>query len=469
MLTAWFADELSDKRKILQAFWDKKIIAATPDLTAINKFEEMLRNRHFPHDSAYNEKIETLFNDAVAKKIGFEQFFAGLQDLPLVKVISLNGAEKLVQFPPLTRKLSVKIAEEDLDAIRQYMVAKNMSAVIALGNAKKQEITVVASQENNSSDIFGMFSIGKVFTGLLVFKMLEQGIIKEKDLTTPNVQLQQEILRTLPIAVQERLKEVTLHQLMTHTAGIGEYANTYSAEIQRRISTGEMPINSLQELLPLIEKITYPINEFHYSNAGMLILGFALEHLYNQVHAKEAPLDYQSILKKYIIDVIGLTNFFVSMPHDVVGHEVKYNILDKLAPYLIGSPAGAGYCITAGDLAKLGQWLYNEYCQNPKFVDFLEKYGQEFYQSRDKVICHGGGIPSASSDFLVSLQTGIVVAILSNQPDVASDLRIAVEKHLFFDAKMAASITALTEIKQREAKQPTSQDATPILDKNFVP
>jgi CubicO group peptidase (beta-lactamase class C family) len=421
MLATWFESELNDKRKILQAFWDKKIATPDRDFAAINKFEDNLKKFHFPQDPTYDEKIEMLFNNAIAGKINFEQFFATLQHRSLPNFSALNTEAKLIQFPPAEEKLDLKVNAEDIAKIRQYMSDTNISAVIALGNAKKQELTVIASGGNKTSDIFGLFSVSKILTGILVFKMLsgDKKVLQEKDLTTKGIKLDTKVMEALPKIIQERLKEVTLHQLMTHMAGIGDYAENANAEIQRRIDTGEPQIRSMGDLLRLIEYMLYPIDQTHYSNAGILLLGFALEHAYNTKHSGEPPLSYNDILKKYLLDVIGMDNFSFAMPKSTEEHQVKYNLMDNIAPHWIGNPAGGNW-ITVTDLVKFGQWLYDEYAKNPAFKDFLATYGREFYSANNQVIGHGGASRSSSSDFMVSLKTGTIIATLSNQPDAAA-------------------------------------------------
>ncbi len=61
----------------------------------------------------------------------------------------------------------------------------------------------------------------------------------------------------------------------------------------------------------------------------------------------------------------------------------------------------------------------------------MKKYGQEFYKAKDRVVSHNGGIPSSSAFFSVSLKTGAIVAILSDQPDMAFDLKGMVQKKIF--------------------------------------
>lgn len=89
--------------------------------------------------------------------------------------------------------------------------------------------TIIASEGNNPADVFSMWSIEKIFTGMLVFEMLEVGVITESDLNKP-IPFNQSIMNKLPLVVVDRLSVVTWHQIMTHRAGIGFSMQEYDED-----------------------------------------------------------------------------------------------------------------------------------------------------------------------------------------------------------------------------------------------
>lgn len=431
LLDDWFAKELLEKRVILQKFWDERIINFNGD--SVTAFLNSIIRQHFPNDPQYNEEITKLFRDAAAGTIRFEEFFEKLKFIPLGNIRDMNWVEKLVDprtlSPQKIEVASLEVTGSDIANIKRYMTDKNMSAVVSLGNTQT-ELTTLVSEGNKPSDVFCMLSVGKIFTGMLIFKLLEKGVINEHDLNSP-IRLDEAIMSKLPTNVQERLKTVTWHQLMTHMAGIGDYAEKYEQDIVSRNSRHEPQISSMRELLSLIDENVSPVDKRRYSNAGMLLLGFAIEHAYKEKFGSH--LDYNAILQQYIIDEVGMTSFSTRMPESTEQHQAKRNPADTVvAPNLIGSPAGAGTWISIGDLAKFGQWIYKESRKNPRLKAFLEKYGQEFYDQERQLISHAGGSPSASAHFSVSLKTGSQVAIMSNQPDMAADLNMMVRGEVFF-------------------------------------
>lgn len=191
------------------------------------------------------------------------------------------------------------------------------------------------------------------------------------------------------------------------------------------ISQEHVPvIRKVEDFLSFVEDKIYPIDEVRYSNAGILLVGLAIKHAYEKkVHH---PIDYDDILRRYIINNVGMNSFSASRPRNA-----KFNLNDPIAPFIVGSPAG-GYWLTSKDLAKFGQWIYRKTHIDPEFKRLIEKYGQEFYYADQQVIAHGGAIPSSMAFFSVSLQTGAIQATLSDQPPtLASDLKEMIIRHMF--------------------------------------
>ena len=104
---------------------------------------------------------------------------------------------------------------------------------------------------------------------MLAMIMIRNKIIKEKDLNTP-IQLDELSLMQLPSEVQERLKHVTLHQVMTHQAGLGDYLDIYL----KRIESGSIPdIKNVDDFLKFVDSKTFPIKDvFSLTNRMILMM-----------------------------------------------------------------------------------------------------------------------------------------------------------------------------------------------------
>ena len=425
---SWYEQEqkeellLPDPKKILELFWQKKIV--NYNKKSVDSFMGFLKEARFGNDAIGQARIEQLFTDAVTEEMDFDHFSAEVLALGPRFVREMNKAERLIPQPPPAPKiqdLARSLDANDLQDLQQYMQDKKISASVTL-RANSGPLITPDFPENQSSSAFAMHSIGKVFTGMLTLIMVKNGILTEKDLNSP-VQLDDSVRRELSPAVQEQLNNVTLHQLMTHQAGLGDYLDSYFKAIKEDKAPD---MKRVEDFLPFVDSETFPIDEFKYSNAGILLVGLAIKHAYEKKTGQSC--DYNALLNKFIIEKAGLKCFSPWMPENG-----KFNPNDHLAKKIAGSPAG-GYWTTSEDLAKFGRWIYETCAADPKMKKLISKYGQEFYPEPDRqLVAHSGAIPSSSAFFAVSLKTGAVVAIMSDQPDIAPALFTRIQKNLIAD------------------------------------
>ncbi len=278
-------------------------------------------------------------------------------------------------------------------------------------------------------DIYSMHSVGKVFTGVLLLLMVQRGIIDEKALNRP-IKFKKEIEDLLPEVVINHLsnEKITLHQLMTHKANLGDYVKkNYIETIKNRIQKNEslselMSIKNPEDFLSFAEPKIYK-NE--YSNLGILLVSLAIQEAYQQKMGAE--FTYNHILFKLIINEIGFPSFSLMKPESG-----RFNKDPSAAysQYLVGSPSG-GYWINSLDLLEFGRWLYKKSTEESDFKIFLEKYGQEFYDSENQIIAHAGALPPSSAYFYVSLKTGNILVTLSDQRKTAWEIAELIIKKFF--------------------------------------
>lgn len=412
---SWWEQELVEKREILEAFWNERIVKL--NRKSVDSFMEQMINIGFPQNQKWKEQVKKLFLGAVSGRIDFETFFNTLKHIPLMRIKGMESAEKLIKHSAWgVREEKVEIEPMDLVNIKRYMLEKGISASVSLGIPGRELITPEFFGGKPSS--YAMHSVGKVFTGVLALIMMRNKIILDDDLNSPPVKLDEAVKKVLPAAVRERLEKVSLHQLMTHKAGLGDYLGGYFTAIAK----GEIPeMKTVEDFLQFAEEKVSNVGDVSYSNLGILLVGLAIKHAYEKKHG---PCDYNEILQKYIIKEVGMPSFTPWKPKDA-----KFNSADFIAPHVMGSPAG-GYWVTAEDLARFGQWLYKQTKADSELEPLMKKYGQEFYNTEHRVVAHSGGIPSSSAFLFVSLETGAVIATLSDQPDMAFDLNSMIQKNI---------------------------------------
>lgn len=301
------------------------------------------------------------------------------------------------------------ITLEDLENLKEYIKDTQFSGVVYLSDEKNTYRLCSKKFESMKEDelIFAIHSIGKVYTGILTLIMLQDGVIGEDILFSP-LEVDSFSMQSLPLNVQQRIKVTTLYDTMIHRGGFGDYLGKYVDAIQSSLNTQRIPstLYRPEDFLPFSDKEVFNLKpgKSRYSNLGILLVGLSIQHHYQKVE----PLDYNSILKKHILNRVGIA-LFCSKPFH--GH---FNEEDIVAEYLCGSPAG-GYWTTVKDLHAFGEWIRKKCAQDSDFMELIEKYGQEFYSSDNREIIHGGGIPSSSAFFSVFLDNGITIAIASDK------------------------------------------------------
>ncbi len=314
-----------------------------------------------------------------------------LDSLNLEDLIFLNDAENLQiikknKLPALTIK-----------QIDQYISDESLKLSYSITN--KKIIT-----DHNGNDIYNMQSIGKIFTGMLIILLINDGTIEEKYLNEP-IKLDKNIFEQLSPGVIKRLNETTLLDCMTHKSGLKDYMLKYSIAYKDETKIPN-PIEPEDFLIYADEDVMPVIGHWYYSNLAIILVALSAKYYYNKKHKQK--LSYNDILYKYIIDKIGLRTFSVTRP--------TYAMYTKDSKYVNASPAG-GYWLSCNELRKFGDWL-NILCNKNKSThELLKKYGAEFYH--DDIIKHGGThgpdshIVTSSSYLIVYLKNNITISIMS--------------------------------------------------------
>jgi len=278
--------------------------------------------------------------------------------------------------------------------------------------------------------LFEIGSIGKSFTSIALLQLREEGRL---DLHAP-------VTRYLPwFEVQSEYEPITLHHLMSHTAGI-----TMGPEF-----TGEAryEVWALRET----EATAPPGTYYHYSDAGYKALGVVLEELLGQ--------SYGDIIQARILDLLGMTATEPIITNETrkrlaVGYESFYD--DRplprgrpLAPatWLEHAEGAGSIASTPDDMAAYLRMLMNR-GQGPRgrilseesfdlmtqqIIEAKEEgegsfygYGLDIRESDGHTyIGHGGGMVGYYSYILADMDDGLGVVVLMNGPGGQSDEEIA--------------------------------------------
>lgn len=278
--------------------------------------------------------------------------------------------------------------------IKEYHVYNGFSGAVLI--AKENEILFESvegwkrlnpNEFNTLNTKFNMGSGGKMFTAVAISQLKEQGLLDYSDCVD----------KYLPdFPNQEFAKKATVHNLLSHTSGIGDY---WDDEYERHWDS----ITTLSDKLPFIEKAKIefkPGERFLYSNSGYVILGLIIEAISGK--------DYFDYVRDNIFIPLQMTNtsFKVKEEFDDYANAFQGNNEDwYLAPgNKVGSSDG-GVFSTVYDILKFSRGLeedkllrketlnemYNNQSLSDNNLDAGYGYGFQVLQMDDhKRIGHGG-------------------------------------------------------------------------------
>jgi len=266
---------------------------------------------------------------------------------------------------------------------------------------------------------FNLGSLNKMFTSVAIAQLAQAGRLS---LTDP-------ISKHLPdYPNKEVADKVTIHQLLTHTSGMGLYWNEKFMAQREKLTT-------VAAHLPLFvsDPLSFPPGEkFQYSNSGYMVLGAIIEKISGQ--------DYYSYVQEHIYKPAGMseTGFYepgTETPNLAIGYtkmgldgkpreEVRDNTNTREVK---GGPAGGGYS-TVGDLVKFHMALRSHKLLNEEYtklvttgkVDTGGPIGRYGYGFGDKVfggkhiVGHNGGSAGISANFEMYPELGYTAVLLMN-------------------------------------------------------
>lgn len=216
---------------------------------------------------------------------------------------------------------------------------------------------------NRPDTAFAVGSITKCFTGLAITRLAERG----------DLEFHQELgafVDGFPAGIADT---VTVHHLLLHTAGFGNYLATDAWR------EGKAEWNSAEELMAETTRIIRetetrlpfpPGSDGKYSNSGY--------HLLGEVVAKAAGRPYHDYVREHVFRAAGMTgadfhtksewreNPLIAHPYALDSAGRRVDVLDDNP--VIGLPAGNSHA-TAADLARFVTALRDHDLLKPAYTD----------------------------------------------------------------------------------------------------
>ncbi|NTV72525.1 MAG: beta-lactamase family protein [Azonexaceae bacterium] len=208
---------------------------------------------------------------------------------------------------------------------------------------------------------FNLGSMNKMFTAVAILQLVEQGKLSVGD----------RIIDVLPdYPNREVPAEVTIDQLLTHTAGMGD---CFTGDF---FTTPPEQLKTVAGYLPLfVDKPLQfePGTQYAYSNEDYIVLGLIIEKITGQ--------SYFDYVRENVYALAGMVNtdafdLDTPVPNLAIGYttqDAEGNQTGELADNtplmpVKGTPAGGGYS-TAGDLLSFKEALLGNKLLSPEFTN----------------------------------------------------------------------------------------------------
>jgi len=255
---------------------------------------------------------------------------------------------------------------------------------------------------NTPETVFSTGSITKQFTAAAIMKLEMQGKLNTEDKVREHLG-----------GVPQNKVDITLHHLLTHTAGV-LFSTGDDYTIAQRDETVKKILDAPLEFTPG--------ERFEYSNAGYSLLAAVIEHV--------SGLPYEEFLNRELFEPAGMkfTGYRIpawdekTVAHWYVGQTDNGTPLEKDYPYwnLIGN---GGVLSTTGDMYKwhralMGNKVLSEEARAKLYKPYLDDYayGWDVLDTdRGALIQHdGASMLGSAAEMRRYMDAGIVTMVFVN-------------------------------------------------------
>ena len=215
---------------------------------------------------------------------------------------------------------------------------------------------------NTCDTKFRIASFTKPFTAMLILQLVEDGRIK----------LDGKLIDYLPEFTVKGGENITIHQLLTHSAGItGEWRIPDLVDIEKKYYSRE----KLPECIMEKDLVYKPGTRKEYSNFGFALLGLIIERVTGK--------SYDEVLNEKICKPAGMKNTL----SDVTAQAIKNRAIGYNCNYFTGIEEASfldmSFCLGAGQLLSTVEdlYLFDKALYSNKLLTeslknlFFDKYG----------------------------------------------------------------------------------------------
>ncbi len=263
-------------------------------------------------------------------------------------------------------------------------------------------------------------SIAKSFTAVAVMQLVEKGLL---DLDEP-------IKAYLPNLPEDK-HEMTMRQLLGHTASISQYYGDKEFENKKYFSSLDKAMEVFINRPPTFE----PGTGYLYSSYGYVVIGRIMEEI--------TGMSYEDYMQKHIFDVAQMTATGVEYSYKTyenkscLYHKKRRKARKAKANDLSNRVPGGGLYSTLEDVLKFGNALLDEKFISLESISEMTKYQDVEYDdskyglgwflygpspNQELIIGHSGGQTGCTAQLLIVPETKTVAVVLSNTSNVHNEV-----------------------------------------------
>ena len=345
-------------------------------------------------------------------------------------LIIFNTTSKAQESNPIATRIDNYLSQGALNGFSgTILIAKQGQVILNKGygySNKKKKL------QNGPNTIFTIGSVTKQFTATAILKLVSLNKLKTTD-----------VLSTFFDNVPDDKKDISIHQLLTHSAG---FISTIGDGDFDYIPTSEYFLRLFDSKL-----LHTPGTTYSYSNAGYSILARIIE--------LQSNMEYEDFLQLYLFEPAGMQQTGYLQPiwkkNDIaigyannitkVGSVVK--MLRKKGKVSWNLKGNGGINSTTGDMLKWQLALKQHRILSADLFEQLTKpniaenenstshyaYGWAIYNSdrNTKIISHNGGNRVFFHDFIWLPTEDVLILLFSNANSRETEVAWILEKMIF--------------------------------------
>ncbi len=425
---AWLAAFNSGDRAILLQFYERNYPERAKQIDGAMEFRELTGG----FELKKMEETSATKVTALLKEKDSDQFARLMMEVQEAEPHQITKSELRAGPTPPEFKIARTSENEVISGVKKLAeertAADKFSGVVAISKNGKtvfEQAYGLADRDKKTANTvqtqFRMGSMNKMFTATAILQLAQAKKLKLTDSVG-------KYLTDYPN--QDIATKVTIHQLLTHTGGTGDFFGPEFDKHRLELKTLQDYVKLYGTRAPEFE----PGSKWDYSNYGFLLLGLIVQ--------KASGQDYYEYVREHIFQPAGMTRSD-SLPEEqaVPGRSVGYTKFEGSSswkpntdtlPYR-GTSAGGGYT-TVEDLLKFANALLNHKLLDAEHTDLLTtghadtprggKYAYGFMDNREDGIRwfgHGGGAPGMNGDLRIYPESGYAIAVLSNLDPPAAE------------------------------------------------